>query len=290
MSVDLFHLLIIGLVTGIISGMFGLGGGLIAVPMLTFIGIPPQFAVTTATNQMTAGTVSSYLAYASRERIDYKLAFYMMLGGFLGNFVGIKIMFYFKQIGQSDFAITVLFLMVLFGVAISTIWDAFKAVTRVEQKHTRGFMHRVMPFHAAFKSIDDAISLLMPPIVGFVGGIFVTLLGVGGGFIMVPLMLYYLRVSVEFATGTILFQIIFTSILSTYLHAIALDGVDLVLSVILMVATALGSQFGAKIGMSISPSKYRVLLAILLFGLCVKMFSSAITQPEELFYIDSRSR
>lgn len=288
MSVELWYLLVVGLVTGIVSGMFGLGGGLVAIPMLTFIGIPPGFAVTTATNQMTAGTVSSCLAYAYKDRIDYKLAVYMMFGGFVGNFFGLKILFYFKEIGQSDFAITILFLALLIGVAISTIGDAVKVYQKPQEVQPRGLIHRVMPFHSTFNSIEDAISLLLPIIVGFIGGIFVTLLGVGGGFIMVPLMIYYLRVSIEFATGTTLFQIIFTSILSTYLHAFALDAVDLVLSLILMVATALGGQVGAKIGMSFSPNRFRVLLAILLFGLCVRMFLDAVTQPAELFFIDSR--
>ncbi len=290
---DLFVLVFIGMATGILSGIFGLGGGLISVPFLTIAGVPPQISVATATNQMTAGTLSSCIAYARNKRVDFKLGYSMLSGGLLGNLIGIFVFSHLKTTGNLDAFISISFFFLLSIIGTKTAYegvvDIYNHIKRNGEhqklgKHSHWFYS--MPFRTKFLSIEEKVSILIPSLVGMIGGFFVLMLGIGGGFIMIPAMLYLLRSDEKFISGTIQFQIIFTSIFATILHAFAGHGLDIILSIILIIATVIGSQIGARIGMNINPKKFRFVLAIIILSIALKIGLDLFLEPESIYKID----
>jgi uncharacterized protein len=292
-KVGLHLLIFIGLITGIISGIFGLGGGLISVPFLTLIGISPQVAVATATNQMTAGTISSCIAYAKQKRVDFKLGVTMLIGGLKGNLVGIAVFSYLKESGDLDTFISVSFFFLLSIIGVKTAYEAVISIYNHVTKN--GIEHKLpkhkhwfyaLPFRIKYSSIEERISVLLPAGIGFVGGFFVLMLGIGGGFIMIPAMLYLLRADESNMSGTIQFQIIFTSIFSTILHALTTQNMDIVLCAILIVGTVIGAQIGARVGMKIQPKKFRFILAFVILTIAMSMGADLFIQPDSLYQID----
>lgn len=290
---DLLVLIIIGLTTGVLSGIFGLGGGLIAVPCLTLIGIPPQVAVATATNQMTAGTLSSCIAYAKHKRVDFKLGFSMLVGGLFGNLFGIMVFSYLKSTGNLDSVISISFFVLLLSIGLKTGYEAALAIyihVKKNGEHAPLKKHKhwfyVMPFRTKFRSIEEKVSVLLPAVIGFIGGFFVLMLGIGGGFVMIPAMLYFLRANESYLSGTIQFQIVFTSIFSTILHAVTFQSMDILLCAVLIFGTVIGAQIGAKIGIKIEPKKFRFLLAMVVLIIAVKMGMGLLLEPDNIYSVD----
>jgi len=292
-KVDLLILIFIGLITGILSGIFGVGGGIISVPYLTLIGVPPQVAVATATNQMTAGTLSSCIAYARKSRVDFRLGATMLTGGLLGNLIALGVFNYLKNHGDLDTFISLSFFVLLTVIGLKTAFEAIIAIydhitnngeAKKAKRHSHWFY--VLPFRVKFKSAEEKISILIPILVGLFGGFFVLMLGIGGGFIMIPAMLYLIRIDESFLSGTIQFQIIFTSIFSTLLHSFTSQNMDIILCVILIFGTVVGAQIGAKIGMKIEPKKFRIVLALIILIMAVNIGSELLIAPENFYEID----
>lgn len=289
LRVDLFFILAIGLATGILSGLFGLGGGLISVPMLTLLGIPPQTAVITATNQMTAGTLSACIAYARRKKVDFKLGLNLLAGGIFGNFLGILTFEYLQKIGKIDSFISISFFILLIIVSTRSILELYKDYLKrqpnyVKPKRTRRYVISYLPWQTTYLSIRHEVSILLPLFIGTMGGFLVVMLGIGGGFIMIPAMLFIFKINEQFISGTVQFQVIFTSIIATLLHSFHFQQIDIVLALILIIGTVIGAQIGARIGLKINPKRFKSLLLgiILMTAASVgkKLFSITFEHPQ----------
>jgi uncharacterized membrane protein YfcA len=217
----------------------------------------------------------------------------MLVGGLLGNIIGIFVFSHLQVTGNLDSFISVSFFFLLSIIGLKTAYEAIIAVyhhIKRNGEHPKLGRHAhwfyAMPFRTKFLSVDEKISVLIPSLVGMVGGFFVLMLGIGGGFIMIPAMLYLLRADEKFISGTIQFQIIFTSIFATILHALAGHSLDIILSIILIFATVVGSQIGANIGMKIDPKKFRFILAFIILSIAIKMGLDLFIEPENIYKID----
>lgn len=292
-TVNMLILAALGIFTGVLAGMFGLGGGLIIVPVLTFMGIDYSVATASSTNQMTASSLSGYIAYARRNRVDYKLGLIMLIGGVFGSFCGTQLFHYLTKIGKLNFVVAACFALVLGVIGLSTLVDAifliYYKIIKVDRPKYKGMKllsYLDIPFKITLSSCREQTSIISLIIVGFIGGILVSLLGIGGSLIMIPMMVYLLRVSDAFTAGTTHFQIIFTTILSTILHAYSGAYLDIVLSSILMLFTALGAQMGVKISSGFHPNNFRILLAVLVITLCAKVLFGLTATPKDMFVME----
>lgn len=292
-NLNIFLIIAIGVGIGILAGIFGIGGGLILVPILIAIGVPSQVAVATSTNQMTAASFSGFLAYARRKRVDYKLGALMLIGGLSGATLGVIVFDILTDLGVIDTFISLSFLILLSIVGYTTSKDAIillyyklKKLERPKLQHKRWFNKISLPFKVNFISTRHEMSIFSPVIVGFIGGFLVAIMGIGGSLIMLPAMIYLLRISEAFTAGTTHFQIIFTTILATILHSVTSHNLDIVLSTILIVGTAFGVQIGARIGSKCHPENYRLLFALIIFLLCVKVAYGLVITPKSLYSVE----
>ncbi|MBS0236110.1 MAG: sulfite exporter TauE/SafE family protein [Proteobacteria bacterium] len=287
-------LLTIGIFAGLLAGMFGLGGGLVVVPILMAIGIDPKVAVASATNQMTAASFSSYLAYARKGRVDYKLAVVMLTGGLPGAFIGILLFYFLAEIGKLDVVVSLCFIALLSIVGCVTMFDAllmaFSKIKRHPWTHNRRIftlpstLH--LPIRLRFDSGANSISIFSPVLIGLVAGILMALMGIGGSLIMIPAMVYILNISHSYTAGTVHLQIIFTTILTTLLHALTSHNIDILLSSILILGTAFGAQIGAKLASKIHPEYFQIIMALIIFGICVMIMRGLLEEPAMLYTVE----
>lgn len=292
LKVNFLILISLGLLTGVLSGMFGVGGGIIAVPVLTFLGISPQIAVATATNQMIAGTITSFSAYSKHNRVDYELGTYLLIGGFIGNVLGFLLLLLLSKFGHVDIVISLGFIILLSIVGYTTIKDAIKGFyyksKKIERPHKKPLFYKSiskLPFQHKFVSSQYSTSNIIVCGLGIAGGMLVILLGIGGAFVMIPAMLHILKVEEKYATGTMLFQLMFTSITATMIHAVEFHGVDVVLSLILIIGTVIGSVIGSKIGLKIDKENFRIILGIIILILCIRVGYDVVHEPENIYKI-----
>ncbi|EET48616.1 sulfite exporter TauE/SafE family protein [Thalassobium sp. R2A62] len=286
-SVNAFLLLGLGGIVGILSGMFGVGGGFLMTPLLFFIGIPPAVAVATEANQIVASSFSGVLAHFRRKTVDLKMGTVLMLGGLVGAALGVFIFNYLKSLGQVDLLVKlcyVVFLGVVGGLMFIESWRAIRRskanIVPTRKKH--GWIH-VLPFKTKFRVSGLYISVLPPLAVGVVVGILAAIMGVGGGFIMVPAMIYLLGMPTKVVVGTSLFQIIFVTAFTTMLHATTNYTVDIALAVLLLVGGVIGAQIGTRIGVKMKAEQLRILLALMVLAVCGKLAFDLLVQPSELY-------
>ncbi len=293
-KLDIVLLLAIGVFTGLLSGMFGLGGGLIVVPILMAVGVEPRVAVASATNQMTAASFSGYLAYARRGRVDYKLAAVMLAGGLPGAVTGVLLFRLLAEIGKLDVVVSLCFIVLLSSIGMLTLFDTISWLyykmngLPVPRTHHR-FRWPIkikLPLHIQFDSAHSTVSIFSPIMIGFVAGVLMAIMGIGGSLIMIPAMLYILHVSHAFTAGTSHLQIIFTTILATVLHAVTSNNLDIVLSSLLILGTAFGAQVGVKLGSSLHPEYFRLMLALVIFALCVVVIRGLLIQPDFVYTVE----
>ncbi len=292
-SLNIFLPVSIGIGIGILAGIFGLGGGLFLVPILIAIGVPSQVAVATSMNQMTATSFSGFLAYARRKRVDYKLGILMLVGGLVGSALGVIVFDILTELGMIDIFISVSFLVLLSIVGFTTSKDAvtllyykFKNLEQPKQ-HSRKLLKKFsLPFKVNFISTRQEMSVFSPILLGFTGGFLVAIMGIGGSLIMLPAMVYLLRVSEAFTAGTTHFQIIFTTILATVLHSVTSHNLDIVLSAILIIGTSFGAQIGVRLGSKCRPEIYRLLFALIILALCVKVAYGLVVTPKSLYTVE----
>jgi uncharacterized protein len=290
-SIDMNLLLAIGLVTGVCTGFFGLGGSLIALPLLFMIGIPVNVAVASVTNQMTAGTLSSLVAYSYNGKVDYRLGSLMIMGGIGGTLIGVVIFNYLALIGRVETMIPLLLLVLLILISLTVVEDIIAKYWlngRYIERRNKALARAIkfsLPLQTKFISVNSSISMFSPILVGLIGGILIALLGLGGAFIMIPLMLYLLRTKESYTSGTVLFQIVFTSVFANILHALSFQCIDIVLSVILILSTVVGAQIGAQFADKIQPEKFRILYAMLMLSLCTQVAYNLTKEPSEKYQI-----
>ncbi|MGY8985247.1 MAG: sulfite exporter TauE/SafE family protein [Sphingomonadales bacterium] len=291
MSLNVFLLLGMGGAVGFLSGMFGVGGGFLMTPLLIFAGIPPAVAVATEANQITAASVSGALAHWRRGGVDLKMGLVLILGGGIGSILGTQIFTFLRSIGQVDLMISLAYVFFLGSIGILMLKESITAWRRRVQGTIRpirrdhsSWIHG-LPFKMRFRKSRLYISVLLPLGIGFVVGILAAIMGVGGGFIMVPAMIYLLGMPTSVVVGTSLFQIIFVTASVTFLHSVNTQTVDVILAILLMIGAVIGAQFGARAGQKLQGEQLRGLLAILVLGVCVKMAWGLVVEPDELFSI-----
>ena len=288
-SVNAFILLGLGGVVGVLSGMFGVGGGFLMTPLLFFIGIPPAVAVATEANQIVASSFSGVLAHLKRKNVDFKMGGVLLIGGLIGAGLGVFIFNYLKSMGQVDLLVKlcyVVFLGIVGGLmfieSLGALRNANKSNVLIKRRPKRTWIH-VLPFKIRFRVSGLYISAIPPVLVGILVGILAAIMGVGGGFIMVPAMIYLLGMPTRVVVGTSLFQIIFVTAFTTMLHATTNFTVDIVLAVLLLVGGVIGAQFGTIIGSKLKAEQLRILLAAMVLLVCGKLAFDLVIQPIELF-------
>ncbi|MGI9370684.1 MAG: sulfite exporter TauE/SafE family protein [Ruegeria sp.] len=289
-SVNAFLLLGLGGMVGVLSGMFGVGGGFLMTPLLFFIGIPPAVAVATEANQIVASSFSGVLAHFRRKTVDLRMGTVLLVGGLTGAALGVVVFNYLKSLGQVDLLVKlcyVVFLGIIGGLMFIESLNAIRKSRKANgappaKRRQRGWVHS-MPFKMRFRTSGLYISVIPPLVVGLFVGILSAIMGVGGGFIMVPAMIYLLGMPTKVVVGTSLFQIIFVTAFTTMLHATTNYTVDVVLAVLLLVGGVVGAQFGTVIGARMKAEQLRILLALMVLVVCGKLAADLLLQPTELY-------
>lgn len=286
-SVNAFLLLGLGGLVGVLSGMFGVGGGFLMTPLLFFIGIPPAVAVATGANQIVASSFSGVLAHLRRKTVDLRMGVVLLIGGLAGAAVGVVLFNYLKALGQVDLLVNlsyVLFLGVIGGMMFVESLNALRNTKkgRPPKRKKHGWVHG-LPFKMRFRTSGLYISVIPPLMVGVLVGVLAAVMGVGGGFIMVPAMIYLLGMPTKVVVGTSLFQIIFVAAFTTMLHATTNFTVDIGLALLLLVGGVIGAQFGTKIGVKMKAEQLRVALSLMVLTVCFKLGLDLMLEPSELY-------
>jgi len=292
MSVNIGMLFGMGAAVGFLSGMFGVGGGFLMTPLLIFSGVPPAVAVSTEANQIVASSVSGALAQWRRNNVDIRLGSVMLIGGILGSVVGVQIVKILREAGQIDLIISLAYVTFLGIIGALMLVESMRAIRRVQRGRpatTRrpgqhNWVHG-LPLKMRFTRSKLYISAIPPIVIGAFVGLLAAIMGVGGGFIMVPAMIYLLRVPTSVVVGTSLFQIIFVTAFVTILHSTTNQTVDAVLALVLMIGGAIGAQFGAQAGQKLRAEQLRALLALMVIAVAARLLFGLIVEPDELFSI-----
>ena len=291
LSVNVFLLLGLGGVIGLLSGMFGVGGGFLMTPALIFIGVPAPVAVGTEANQIVASSVSGVLAHWRRGNVDFKMGFVLMIGGFLGSGLGVALFALLREIGQIDLVIRLCYVVFLGIIGSLMLVEGVRALMRrrnptAERRklHQHTWIHG-LPLKTRFRKSRLYISALLPIGVGFVVGVLAAIMGVGGGFIMVPAMIYLLGMPTAVVVGTSLFQIIFVTANVTVLQATANQTVDVVLALLLLTGAVIGAQVGVRVGTRLHGEQLRVLLAVMVLMVCAKLVYDLTVPPSDFYVI-----
>ena len=294
-SVNAFVLLGLGGIVGILSGMFGVGGGFLMTPLLFFIGIPPAVAVATEANQIVASSFSGALAHLKRKTVDLKMGSILLIGGLLGAGIGIIIFNFLKSLGQVDLLVKLCYVVFLGTIGSLMFIESLRAILKTQGRsipkkvrRPRGFAQQ-LPFKTRFRTSGLYISIIPPILVGLLVGILSAIMGVGGGFIMVPAMIYILGMPTKVVVGTSLFQIIFVTGFTTLLHATTNYTVDIALAVLLLLGGVLGAQLGSQLGTRLRAEQLRILLAVMVIAVCIKIALDLLIMPSELYSISDAS-
>ena len=291
MSVNIFLILAMGGGIGFLSGLFGVGGGFLMTPLLIFIGVPAPVAVGTEANQIVASSVSGVLAHWRRGNVDFKMGGVLLIGGFVGSSAGVALFKYLQFIGQIDLAIKLCFVIFLGTIGALMFWESIRAIirsrnpaSRRRKLHQHNWLHG-LPLKVRFRKSKLYISAILPFSIGAVVGVLSAIMGVGGGFIMVPAMIYLLGMPTSIVIGTSLFQIIFVTANVTFLQAVTVQTVDILLAVLLLAGAVIGAQFGSKYSVRMKGEQLRALLAIMVLGVCVKIVFDLVAIPADLYSI-----
>jgi uncharacterized membrane protein YfcA len=291
LSVNIFLLLGLGGVVGLLSGIFGVGGGFLMTPILIFIGVPAPVAVGTEANQIVASSVSGVLAHWRRGNVDFKMGAYLLLGGLLGSSFGVWLFAFLRELGQIDLVIRLSYIVFLGIIGGLMFVESLRAMTRRRSATPqRGKLHKHiwihgLPLKTRFRKSKLYISALLPIGVGALVGVLAAIMGVGGGFIMVPAMIYLLGMPTSVVVGTSLFQIIFVTANVTFLQAYANQTVDVVLALTLLTSAVIGAQFGVRLGAKLRGEQLRILLAAMVIGVCVKLAIDVTATPVDIYSI-----
>ena len=286
-SVDALIILAIGAVVGFLSGLFGVGGGFLATPLLIFAGVPPAVAVGTQANQLIAASVTGVMGHWRRNNVDVKLGLVMLSGSLVGSLIGVLLFALLTRLGQVDLVVAICYVLFLGTIGSLMMWESARAMLRtrrgppVRRKlHQHNFLHG-MPLKVRFPRSRLYISALLPAGIGFVGGVLVSLMGIGGGFLLVPAMIYLLGMPTGLVAGTSLFQIGFTTALVTFLQAVTNHTVDVLLALLLIFGGVVGSQIGSSVGGFLRGEQARALLALIVLAVAVRLAFELFGAPVE---------
>lgn len=288
-SLDVFVLLALGGAVGFLSGVFGVGGGFLLTPFLIFIGVPPAVAVASSANQLVGASVSGVLAHWKRGNVDFKMGAILLIGGFLGSLLGVWLFGILRRLGQIELVINLCFVILLGTLGALMLVEGTRTLLRRRRMgvprrklHQHTWIHG-LPLKMRFRRSKLYISALLPLALGFLIGILSAIMGIGGGFVMVPAMIYLLGMPTMVVPGTSLFQIIFVAATVTVLQAINNRTVDAVLALVLLVGGVLGAQIGTRMGSRLRGDQLRIMLAVLVLGVAVKLAVDMTVTPDQLY-------
>lgn len=289
LSVNVFLILGMGAGVGFLSGLFGVGGGFLLTPLLIFIGIPPAVAVATEANQIVASSISGVLAHWKRGNVDFKMGLVLLIGGIVGSTFGVWLFKILRAMGQIDLTIQLSYVLFLSVVGGLMLVESINAIIKRKQKKTQKLHQHYwihgLPFKIRFRKSRLYISAILPLGIGFLVGILAAIMGVSGGFVMVPAMIYLLGMPTAVVVGTSLFQIIFVTANVTVLQAVSTQTVDVVLAMLLLTGGVIGAQIGARFGTKMQGEHLRGLLALIVLSVCAKIGYDLISTPLDLYSI-----
>ena len=293
-SVSIYLLLGLGGLVGFLSGMFGVGGGFLMTPLLIFIGIPPTVAVASEANQILASSISGGMAHFQKRGVDIRMGSVLLVGGLLGSAVGVQLYAVMREMGQIDLLISLCYVVFLGVIGLLMMIESIRAIHArqigrpipARRPGQHNWIHG-LPFKMRFKVSHLYTSIIPPILIGFFVGVLAAIMGVGGGFIMVPAMIYLLRMPTNVVIGTSLFQIIFVSAAVTVMHAVKNQTVDVVLATILIIGGVVGAQIGARLGQKLRGEQLRALLALIVLGVGLKMLNDLLFMPTEIYSLSS---
>lgn len=294
LSVNILILFGMGAAVGFLSGMFGVGGGFLMTPLLIFYNIPPAVAVATEANQIVASSFSGALAHFRKGTVDVKLGLMLLVGGLIGSTAGVYIFSALRTLGQLDLIISILYVVFLGSIGSLMTIESLRAIQRSRTSGVspgrkpgqHNWIHG-LPFKMRFRKSKLYLSAIPVVALGMLVGLLAAIMGVGGGFVMVPAMIYLLRVPTNVVIGTSLFQIIFVTAYTTIIQSTTNQTVDIVLAVILMVGGVIGAQVGAAAGVKLKGEQLRALLGLLVLGVCVRLGYDLVVTPDDLFNVVS---
>lgn len=292
LSVNALMIIGLGGIVGLLTGMLGVGGGFLTTPILIFYGIPPAVAVASSATQITGTSVSGLLAYRRRKGVDYRMGAVLIAGGTVGAVAGAFLFRLLQELGQIDTAIAMLYVILLGSIGLlmaresASALGLFKPSERARAPRRHNPITAVLPMRWRFYQSGLYISPLAPLALGFVAGILTVLLGVGGGFIVVPAMIYLLGMSAQVVVGTSLMQILAVTAATTLIHSITTKSVDIVLAVLLLLGSVVGAQLGARFAQRIKPELLRLILAVVVLAVAFRMALSLGWRPAEIYTVE----
>ncbi|MET3590186.1 putative membrane protein YfcA [Bartonella silvatica] len=293
MSLNMLILIGMGVVAGFFSGLFGIGGGFLITPLLIFYNIPPAIAVGTGANQMIASSVTGAIMHFRRRTLDIKLGLFLVIGGGVGSFIGIQIFSVLKKLGQLDLMISLLYVILLGSVGSLMIIESWRDIMRqrkakkvkVRLGGRHNWVHR-LPLKMRFRTSMIYVSIIPVLGIGLIVGLLSSIMGIGGGFFMIPALIYLLRVPTNVVIGTSLFQITFVSSFTTVLQSVSNQSVDIVLAFLLMLGGSVGAQYGTRAGRKLKAEQLRMALALLVLIVCMRLAFQLFIRPDNLFSLD----
>ncbi len=295
LSVNALFMIFLGGAVGILSGMFGVGGGFLTTPLLILYGIPPTVAAASAASQVTGASVSGVLAHWQRDGVDIRMGAVLIAGGIIGSIAGSGVLAFLQSEGQSDTVIAILYVILLGSIGSIMARDAWIAISasrngfpRQPSKRRHHPLVSSLPFKWRFYGSGLFISPIAPFVLGFLTGILTILLGIGGGFIMVPAMIYILGMSTRVVVGTSLLQILFVTAVTTMVHALTTKAVDIVLAALLLMGSVVGAQLGARLASRLPPDWLRLMLASIVLIVAARLALGLGWRPDDIYSVQLR--
>jgi uncharacterized membrane protein YfcA len=290
-SVNGLLIVVLGFLVGVLSGMFGVGGGFLTTPLLIFYGIPPTVAVASASTQITGASVSGVMVHMRRGGVDMKMGGVMIVGGLMGSIVGAALFRMLQSSGQIDVAIGLLYVLILFSIgglmlkeSLATLGIVGSREATAPQRHNRWIAS--LPLRWRFYGSGLYVSPVAPLALGFLAGILTVFLGIGGGFILVPAMISLLGMPARIVVGTSLVMVLAVSAATTMVHSLTTRAVDIVLAALLLVGGVIGAQYGALLTTRLKPDYLRLALAVIILLVALRMFLGLFWRPDEIFSIE----
>lgn len=291
-SVNAFLILGLGGIVGFLSGMFGVGGGFLITPLLFFIGVPPAVAVATGANQVVASSISGVLAQLRRKGVDFAMGTVLLVGGVIGSGIGVAIFAWMTRRGQVDLFVQLSYVIFLGLIGAMMFQESLRSLLRsrksggapVRRAHVHSWAHG-LPLKMKFRASGLYISVIPPALIGAAVGILSAVMGVGGGFILVPAMIYLLGMPTKVVIGTSLFQIIFVTAFTTVMHAVTSQTVDMLLALLLILGGVVGAQIGTRVGVRLKAEQLRILLSLLVLTVSIRIAFDLLVTPSELYSV-----
>jgi uncharacterized protein len=290
-SVNVFLLLGIGSMVGVLSGLFGVGGGFILTPLLFFLGIPPAVAVASAANQIAGSSFSALLVHLRRKTVDVKMGLVLLGGGLIGSAIGVETFTNLNKAGRFDLVVSLLYVGLLGTIGVLMLAESLRALRRrgdpnavliARKRHT---WSQGLPLKMRFRTSQLYVSSIPPFVLGAVVGVLAAIMGVGGGFVMVPAMIYLIGMPTKVVIGTSVFQFLFVTCFTTVLQSVQNQSVDVVLAILLLIGGVVGAQVGANLGARLRAEQLRILLALLVIAVGIRLLFDLVIEPSELYTV-----